>query len=121
MSEDIINIKLTETEIDQILDALDVRIEVLTDSLATVGDPMVEDEINALTDLSMDLFEAKSRRDDGWGDPVPSAALDMIQAGIDAREQIKASSMAAQRREQALSERLMEGTTGTLANDPIDW
>jgi hypothetical protein len=128
MSEDLININLTETEIDHILDALDARIEILTDSLATVGDPMVEDEINALTDLSMDLFEAKSRRDDGWGSPPaqrfglhPDAALDMVQAGIAAREQTKATSMAAQRRQQTLSERLMEGTTGTLANDPIDW
>ena len=117
MSEDLININLTETEIDHILDALDARIEILTDSLATVGDPMVEDEIDALTDLSMDLFEAKNRRDDGWGDPVPSAALDMIQAGIDAREQVKASSMAAERR----NERMMQGTASPISNDPIDW
>ena len=123
-------IELTETEITHILDALDTRIEDLK-TAAMFGDANeIQDEIAALTDLSMDLFEAKARRDDGWGDPVPSAALDMIQAGIDAREQVKASSMAAQRREKqikdmserkTLAERLSQGTTATLANDPIDW
>jgi hypothetical protein len=117
-------IELTETDITHIMDALDARIEDLTGCLATVGDPEIEDEIGELTDLSMDLFEALSRKDDGWdreNDAVPDAALDMIQAGIDAREVTKASSRAAQRREQALSDRLMGGTTDTLANDPIDW
>ena len=111
-------IELTETEITHIMDALDARIEDLTDCIATVGDPMIEDEIAELSELTMDLFEALSRRDDGWdNDSVPSAALDMIQAGIDAREQVKASSRAAQRR----VERMMEGTASPIANDPIDW
>ena len=117
-------IELTETEITHIMDALDARIEDLTDCLATVGDPEIEDEIAELTELNMDLFEALSRKDDDWGrenNAVPDAALDMIQAGIDAREATKASSHAAQRRQQALSDRLMGGTTATLANDPIDW
>ena len=51
-------IELNDTEITHILDALDGRIEDLTDSLAMAGDPMIEDEIGALTELSMDLFEA---------------------------------------------------------------
>jgi len=117
-------IELTETEITHIMDALDGRVEELRDTLALGADPMIEDEIAELTDLSMDLFEALSRKDDDWGrdnDAVPDAALDMIQAGIDAREVVKASSRAAQRREQALSDRLMGGTTATIANDPIDW
>jgi len=131
-----LKIELTETEITHIMDALDARIKDLTDTLAMAGDPMIEDEIAELTDLNMDLFEAIGRRDDGWDDPAPPVASgqlwadDMIQAGIDAREQVKASSMAAQRREQqikdmserkTLAERLSQGTTATLANDPIDW
>ena len=115
-------IELTETEITHIMDALDARIEDLTDSLATVGDPEIEDEIDALTELSMDLFEAMNRPEDPFsGSPVVDAALDMVQAGIDAREEVKASSMAANRR----NERMMKGTASPVSrdfsNDPIDW
>ncbi len=111
-------IELTETEITHIMDALDARIEDLR-TAAMFGDANeIEDEIAELTDLSMDLFEAMNRPEDPFsGSPVVDAALDMVQAGIDAREQVKASSRAAERR----NERMMKGTTGTLANDPIDW
>ena len=115
-------IELTETEITHIMDALDARIEDLTDCLATVGDPEIEDEIAELTELCMDLFEAMSRPEDPFsGSPVVDAALDMVQAGIDAREEVKASSMAANRR----NERMMKGTASPVSrdfsNDPIDW
>ena len=115
-------IELTETEITHILDALDARIEDLSDTLTFAGDPMIEDEIAELTELSMDLFEAMNRPEDPFsGSPVVDAALDMTQAGIDAREQVKASSMAADRR----NERMMKGTaspvTRDFSNDPIDW
>ena len=111
-------IELTETEITHIMDALDGRINDLTDTLAMAGDPEIEDEIAALEELSFDLFESL-HRDDGFGEgSEPDAALEMIQAGIDAREQMKASSRAAERR----NERLMKGTvTGMISNDPIDW
>ena len=115
-------IELTETEITHIMDALDGRVEDLRDTLALGADPMIEDEIAELTELSMDLFEAMSRPEDPFsGSPVVDAALDMVQAGIDAREQVKASSMAADRR----NERMMKGTaspvTRDFSNDPIDW
>ena len=111
-------IDLTETEITHIMDALDARIEDLTNTLATEADPMIEDEIAELTELNMDLFEAMSRPEDPFsGSPVVDAALDMVQAGIDAREQVKASSMAADRR----NERMMRGTASPISNDPIDW
>ena len=115
-------IELTKTEITHIMDALDARIEDLTDSLATVGDPMIEDEIDALTELCMDLFEAVNRPEDPFsGSPVVDAALDMVQAGIDAREEVKATSRAAERR----NERMMKGTASPVSrdfsNDPIDW
>jgi len=117
-----LKIELTETEITHIMDALDARIEDLTDSLATVGDPEIEDEIAELSELTMDLFEALNRPEDPFsGSPVVDAALDMVQAGIDAREQVKASSMAAERR----NERMMKGTASPVSrdfsNDPIDW
>ena len=111
-------IELTETEITHIMDALDGRVEDLRDTLALGADPMIEDEIAELTELSMDLFEAMHRPEDPFsGSPVVDAALDMVQAGIDAREQVKASSMAAERR----NERMMKGTASPLSNDPIDW
>ena len=131
-------IELDETELTHILDALTDRINDLTDTLAVAGDPMIEDEIAALEELSFDLFESLHRKDDGWNDrdndAVPEGALeiacssdhrlhmndaelDMVQAGIDAREQVKASSRAAARR----NERMMMGTASPVSNDPIDW
>ena len=111
-------IELTETEITHILDALDTRIEDLRAVAAFEDANEIQDEINALTELSMDLFEAMSRPEDPFsGSPVVDAALDMVQAGIDAREQVKASSMAAERR----NERMMRGTASPISNDPIDW
>ena len=115
-------IELTETEITHIMDALDARIEDLTDCLATVGDPEIEDEIAELTELCMDLFEAVNRPEDPFsGSPVVDAALEMVQAGIDAREEVKATSRAAERR----NERMMKGTASPVSrdfsNDPIDW
>ena len=56
-------IELTETEITHIMDALDGRVEDLRDTLALGADPMIEDEIAELTELSMDLFEALNRPD----------------------------------------------------------
>ena len=111
-------IELSATEITHIMDALDGRVEDLRDTLALGADPMIEDEIAELTELSMDLFEALNRPEDPFsGSPVVDAALDMVQAGIDAREQAKASSMAAERR----NERMMKGTATPISNDPIDW
>ena len=110
-------IELTDTEITHILDALSGRINDLTDTLAMAGDPEIEDEIAALEELSFDLFESL-HRDDGFGnDAVPDAAAEFIQVGIDAREQVKASSRAAERR----VERMMAGTASAVSNDPIDW
>ena len=101
-------IELDKRELEVLLDALDCW----RDKLHAGGN--ATDEVE---DLTFDLFEAL-HRDDGFGEgSVADAALDMIQAGIDAREQVKASSRAAERR----NERMMKGTTGTIANDPIDW
>ena len=120
-------IELSDTEITHIMDALRERVNDLRDAHSISGDIETADLANELEELEHDLFEAMSRP------AVASGQLwadDMIQAGIDAREQVKASSMAAQRREQqikdmserkTLAERLSQGTTATLANDPIDW
>ena len=109
---DILNIRVTERELDLIMDLL----HEAGDRVDADGQPAIE--------LCHDLMEQSGRaaEDDGFsGSLVTDAALDMIQAGIDAREQVKASSMAADRR----NERMMKGTaspvTRDFSNDPIDW
>ena len=105
---DILNIRVTERELDLIMDLL----HEAGDRVDADGNPAIE--------LCHDLMEQSGRaaEDDGFsGSPVTDAALDMIQAGIDAREQVNASSMAAERR----NERMMRGTASPISNDPIDW
>ena len=108
-------IELSDTEITHIMDALRERVNDLRDAHSISGDIETADLANELEELEHDLFEAMSRP------AVASGQLwadDMIQAGIDAREQVKASSMAAERR----NERMMQGTVSpTISNDPIDW
>ena len=105
----ILNIRVTERELDLIMDLL----HEAGDRVDADGNPAIE--------LCHDLMEQSGRaaEADGFsGSPVTDAALDMIQAGIEAREQAKASSRAADRR----NERMMRGTaTPVVSNDPIDW
>jgi len=111
-----LKIELDKRELEVLLDALDCW----RDKLHAGGN--ATDEVE---DLTFDLFEALHRDDDWEPGHSPSDCADLdnanaqfIQAGIDAREQVKASSRAAERR----NERLMKGTvTGMISNDPIDW
>tara|TARA_R100000808_G_C2097573_1_gene115761 strand:- start:34 stop:333 length:300 start_codon:yes stop_codon:yes gene_type:complete len=99
---------VTERELDLIMDLL----HEAGDRVDADGNPAIE--------LCHDLMEQSGRaaEDDGFsGLAVVDAALDMVQAGIDAREQAKASSRAAERR----NERMMKGTATPISNDPIDW
>jgi len=111
-------IELEERELEIVLDALDERIASLSEipELAAAN-PMIADQIAELEELQCDLFESLHRDDDFRNDAVPDAAAEFIQAGIDAREQVKASSRAAERR----NERMMAGTASPVSNDPIDW
>jgi hypothetical protein len=103
-------IELTETEIIHIMDSLRLRCQDLRDC----DDAESTDLANELEDLEHDLFEASARRDDWTEDLEPteigeelfelSAEASMIQSGINARAQVKASSRAAERRRQAFGE-----------------
>ena len=103
-------IELTETEIIHIMDSLRLRVQDLRDC----DDAETADLAHELEELEHDLFEASARRDDWTEDLEPteigeelfelSAEAQMIQAGIDARAQVKASSRAAERRRQAFGE-----------------
>ncbi len=103
-------IELTETEIIHIMVSLRLRLQDLRDC----DDAESTDLANELEDLEHDLFEASARRDDWTEDLEPteigeelfelSAEASMIQSGINARAQVKASSRAAERRRQAFGE-----------------
>jgi hypothetical protein len=123
-------IDLTETEIIHLMDALDARIEDLDDTLKFGDDPTIQDQIGEMRDLATDLFEAVSRQDDDWGPDVEiNAETQMFNAGVEAREKMKATSRAAQRR--ALNFDSAEDTDRSEVqehdvwakpiNDPVDW
>ena len=78
---------------------------------------------DAGADLDMDLREAFNRRHDGWDAAINTAAAaedTFIQAGTDAREQIKETSRAATRREQRRAQAISDGNPDP-SNDPVDW
>ena len=105
--------EFTEEEVATLIDALGVWMEQPSE---WEGEEWLRrQDIGA--DLDLDLREGLAT---GEGNVVDDAADTFIQAGIDAREQAKATSRAATRREEKLAA-MMKGTTDTLANDPVDW
>ena len=116
---------LTETEIIHIMDSLRMRIDDLRLEVSQWGGEETADLADELEELEHDLFEA-SARPDNWADelePTEIAEDDFVQAGIEAREQQKASSRAADRRTMRFGEFQVQDTeiATTLANDPVDW
>ena len=96
------NIDLTDREIELLMGALGTNIETIK-RRHNPADAMIADLINELFELETDLREALHRQDDGWGDPVDFAAkhdaeTQMFNAGVEAREKMKATSRAADRR-----------------------
>jgi hypothetical protein len=123
-------IELTDNEIIHLMDALDARIEDLDDTLTFGDDPTIQDQISEMRDLATDLFEAVSRQDDGWGiDAEINAETQMFNAGVEAREKMKATSRAADRRALNLASPDADDRSEVQAvdvwdkpsNDPADW
>lgn len=119
---DILNIRVTERELDLIMDLL----HEAGDRVDADGQPALE--------LCHDLMEQAGRAADGWGDPTENHTFtateqSFIQAGIEAREQAKASSRAATRRalnfsardDGDLSETQKHDLWAKPSNDPADW
>ena len=100
---DILNIRVTEEELDLIMLLLE-QAGTMEDSN---GQPAYE--------LLHDLMEQSGNIDE-W-EPTEVTEVAFVDAGIRAREMQKASSRAADRR----TERMMRGTASPVANDPIDW
>ena len=114
-----ITLELTEEEIGTLIDALGTWMELPEEC---EGEEWLRRQALG-ADLDMDLREAWARKDDGWDAAINTAAAaedTFIQAGIDAREQVKATSRAATRREAKVAE-MMKGTVTELLNDPVDW
>ena len=126
MNDEVLTIKVTEAEVNMIMDALHV--------IARMGGDTHGHDIAELRDLEHDLMEQVARHDDAdWNiDTEPTdldgrtftvAEEDFIDHGIRAREMQKAASRAADRR----NERMMKGTASPVdgnswpLNDPIDW
>ena len=111
-----ITLELTEEEVGTLIDALGTWMELPEESEA---EEWLRRQ-DAGADLDMVLREAFNRRNDGWDAACAAAAEDIIQADIDAREQIKETSRAATRREQRRAQAISDGNPDA-PNDPVDW
>ena len=113
--------EFTEEEVATLIDALGVWMEQPSE---WEGEEWLRrQDIGA--DLDLELREGLATGDGNVADDTENHTFtqteqDFIQAGIDAREQAKATSRAATRREQRLAE-LAKGTATPLINDPVDW
>ena len=109
-----ITLELTEEEVGTLIDALGTWMELPEEC---EGEEWLRRQ-NAGADLDMDLREAFNRRNDSFDAACAEATF--IQAGIDAREQIKETSRAATRREQRRAQAISDGNPDP-SNDPVDW
>ena len=108
---DILNLRVTQRELDLILDLLN---EAGTRTDAD-GQPAIE-LCHDLMEQSGDVVD-ELEPTEMEGRTFSVAESDFIDHGVRAREMQKASSRAADRRTEAL----MRGTAHPVANDPIDW
>lgn len=128
MTDEVLNIKVTEAELNLIMDLLH---EAGIDRLDADGQPAIE--------ICHDLMEQSAALLDGWSEPEVtegdligdewslSAEAMMIQAGISGRENQKQTSQAAERRALNFSARDDRPRSETQqvdlwdANDPKNW
>ena len=136
------NIDLTDREIELLMMCVGTNIETIK-RRRDAAEPMNTDLIEELFELETDLREAVNRQDDGWGDPGDLvicdaeiktgvdidkhiAATQMFNAGVEAREKMKATSRACERRNFNLKgpdPKLSKTQTHDVwdANDPKNW
>ena len=122
MSDNTKTVKLTEREIELVLQCIGTNIETVKRRHPMTGS--TADLIQELAEMDMDIRE-QVFRDDGWGD----AETQMFTAGVDAREKIKATAMsrAQDRRTFNMKRNRDSGLSETQAhdvwddNDPKNW
>jgi len=124
MSEVTKTLRLTQREIDLVLECIGTNIETVKRRHPMTGS--AADLIQELGEMDMDIRE-QAFRDDGWGiDAKINAETQMFNAGVNAREKIKATSRAADRRNFNLKgpdPKLSKTQTHDVwdANDPKNW
>jgi hypothetical protein len=126
MSDEVLTIKLTEREIDLLHECISTNMETVKRRHDVTGS--TADLLQELGELSDDLLEQLHNRDEMSleGRTFALAEDDMIQRGMDAREQAKMHSRAASRRNFNLKvkdKRLSKTQTHDVwdANDPRNW
>lgn len=126
MSDEVLTIKLTEREIDLLHECISTNMETVKRRHDVTGS--TADLLQELGELSDDLLEQLHNRDEMSleGRTFALAEDDMIQRGMDAREQAKMHSRAAIRRNFNLKvkdKRLSKAQTHDVwdANDPRNW
>jgi hypothetical protein len=126
MSDEVLTIKLTEREIDLLHQCISTNIETVKRRHDVTGS--TADLLQELGELSDDLLEQLHRRDGDSleGKTFTIAEDDMIQRGMDAREQSKMHSRAADRRNFNMKRRdtrLSKTQTHDVwdDNDPKNW
>ena len=125
MSDEVLTIKITERELDLIHQCISTNMETVKRRHDVTGS--TADLLQELGELSDDLFEQLHRRNDDWeGRTFVLAEDDMIQRGMDAREEAKMHSRAASQRNFNLKvkdKRLSKTQTHDVwdANDPRNW
>jgi hypothetical protein len=117
-------IELTDNEIEVVMKAL----EHFTSAPHSIREGVCIDEINEIAD---DIREQDCRRHDGWGiDAEINAETQMFNAGADAREKMKATSRAADRRALNLAGPSTDSDRSEMqdvdvwappSNDPAKW
>lgn len=146
MSDEVLNIKLTAREIDLLHQCISTNMETVKRRHDT-DDPMIADLLAELSELSDDLLEQRFNPDntDLLMDPVDFAAKHdiepdqimicdaetrMFNAGVEAREKMKATSRAVARRALNFSRQPEDGGRSETqkidvwakpSNDPADW
>ena len=126
MSDEVLTIKITERELDLIHECISTNMETVKRRHDVTGS--TADLLQELGELSDDLLEQLHNRDEMplEGRTFALAEDDMIQRGMDAREQAKMHSRAASRRNFNLKvrdKRLSKTQTHDVwdANDPRNW
>ena len=125
MSDKVLTINLTEREIDLLHECISTNMETVKRRHDVTGS--TADLLQELGELSDDLLEQLHRRNDDWeGRTFVLAEDDMIQRGMNAREQAKMHSRAADRRNfnmKRRDSRLSKTQTHDVwdANDPKNW
>ena len=127
MTDKLLNITMTEEEVQLLLLCIDTNRETIK-RRDDASSGMNQDLLQQLAEIDMDIRE-QAFRDDGWDTDTTTflvAEDDFVQRGMDAAEQAKVNKRAAaSRAQERRNEKMMRGTATPChpdaMNDPADW